>query len=210
MNQSKQRQQRLRSLIHKLNQDRKRQTQKIDLLCRDLINAQRDFIQRLGQVTFVAGFYKSLLGVTDLQDLLDLAGRHLQDLCPNTSVTFFLKQMEGFRQYRINPVEPWNENAERLEHGFSDALAEAVCRRGKSCDQDDLVGLGFQVNPALLKSLSLMTLPLNTGPRCVGFMLIYRPGSQGLTAVDMMQISRITQGLAQAVESSEALSGFAL
>ncbi len=180
----------------------------MDLLCKDLIEAQRDFIQRLGHVSFAAGFYKSLLGVTDLHDLLDLSGRHLRDLWPDVSATFFLKQMEGFRQYRINSYDEWDKNAERLEHGFSDSLAETICRLGKACDQNDLLGLGFQASPSLLKSLSLMTLPLSTGPRCVGFVLIYRPGPQALTDVNVAQISQISQGLAQAIESSEALSGF--
>lgn len=209
MNNNEQRQQRLRSLVHKLNQDRKRQAQKIDLLCRDLINAQREFIGRLGGVKFTAEFYRSLLGITDLTRLLEVSSRHMCEIWPDVSVTFFIKQMEGFRQYRPASQEIWEKDAERLEHGISDTLAEAICRRGKSFDQDDLLGLGFQVSPTLLNSMSLMTIPLIAGPRCVGFILLYRPGQNSLTGEEVRQISQISRGLTLAMESCEALSGFA-
>ena len=209
MDSSEKRQQRLRTLVHKINQDRKRQSQKIDLLCHDLIDAQRDFIERLGSISFVAGFYKTLLGVTDLDQILDISGRHLHDLWPNASLSFFLKQLEGFRQYRIGLDDEFDKHAERLEHSFSDTLAETLCRLGKVCDQDDLIGLGLEANPTLLKSLSLMTLPLISGPRCIGFMLIYRPGQNTFSETDRTQVSRVIQGLAQAIEASEALSGYA-
>ncbi len=209
MNNSEQRQQRLRTLVHKLNQDRKRQAQKIDLLCHDLVNAQREFIQRLGGVSFMAGFYRALLGITELDQLLEISGRHLMDIWPDVSVTFFLKQFEGFRQYRAHVQEEWDKDAERLEHGFNDELAEAICRLGRTFDQDDLLGLGLQVSPALLKQTTLMSLPLIAGPRCVGFLLLYRPGQRNMATEGVQQINQVCQGLAQAIESCEALSGYA-
>ena len=57
----KQRHRRLRLLIKKLNKDRKKQNQKIDILCNDFIGAQRNFIKRLGIINFVANFYESIL-----------------------------------------------------------------------------------------------------------------------------------------------------
>ena len=63
---SKQRKKRLRLLIGKLNKERKKQAKKIDILCNDLIAAQRDFIKRLSTISFTADFCESIIGVSDL------------------------------------------------------------------------------------------------------------------------------------------------
>ena len=49
-----QRHQRLRLLLKKLNKDRKKQAKKTDILCNDLIGAQRGFIRKLRSISFSA------------------------------------------------------------------------------------------------------------------------------------------------------------
>ncbi|MFQ6036088.1 MAG: hypothetical protein ACE5NM_09630, partial [Sedimentisphaerales bacterium] len=75
----KQRHKRLRLLISKLNKERRKQAKKIDMLCNDLIAAQRDFIRRLSTISFAADFYKSIIGITDLSRLLSIASKLIKD-----------------------------------------------------------------------------------------------------------------------------------
>jgi len=86
----KQRYRRLRLLIGKLNKERKRQAQKIDILCNDFISAHRDFIKRLNTVNFTANFYEAIVGTTDLSGLLYAAGKLIEDEIPDSKVAFFL------------------------------------------------------------------------------------------------------------------------
>ncbi len=86
----KQRHRRLRLLIGKLNKERKRQAQKIDILCNDFISAHRDFIKRLNTINFTANFYEAIVGTTDLSGLLYTAGKLIKDEIPDSSVAFFL------------------------------------------------------------------------------------------------------------------------
>ena len=60
-----QRNTKLRLLFKKLNKERKRQAEKIDILCNDLIAAHRVFIKKLDAVGTTAQFYKSILGSRD-------------------------------------------------------------------------------------------------------------------------------------------------
>jgi hypothetical protein len=87
--------QRLRLLIQKLNKQRKRQASQIDILCHDLIGAQRSFLHRLQDLGFAAEFYRSLLGCTDVHGVLARAGRIIKQELPGTGVTFFLRQPDG-------------------------------------------------------------------------------------------------------------------
>lgn len=90
-----QRHRRVRLLVRKLNKERKKQAQKIDILCNDLIAAQRSFIKRLGTISFIANFCESILGTTDLNNLLYTAVRIVKAETADASVVFFLKSSDG-------------------------------------------------------------------------------------------------------------------
>ena len=89
-----QRQRRLRLLVKKLNKERKKQAQKIDILCNDLIAAQRSFIKRLSTISFIANFCESIVGSADLNNLLYTAVRIIKAETADASVIFFLKNSE--------------------------------------------------------------------------------------------------------------------
>jgi len=88
----KQRHRRLRLLTKQLNKERKKQAQKIDILCNDLIGAQRNFIKRLNTISFIANFCESIIGTTDLNNLLYTAAGIIQAENNDAHVTFFLKE----------------------------------------------------------------------------------------------------------------------
>ena len=85
---------RLRRMIRELNRERKTQAKKVDILCHDLVEAQRSFISRLETLRFAAAFYRSLLGVSDLTQILRTASEHIGGELPQVSVSFFLKGTE--------------------------------------------------------------------------------------------------------------------
>lgn len=85
----------MRLLVKKLNKERKKQSQKIDILCNDLISAQRNFIKRLGTISFIANFCESIVGASDLNNLLYTAVRIIKAETADASVIFFLKNGAG-------------------------------------------------------------------------------------------------------------------
>lgn len=90
-----QRHRRVRLLVKKLNKERKKQAQKIDILCNDLIAAQRSFIKRLSTISFIANFCESIVGATDLNNLLYTAVRIIKAETADASVIFFLKNSDA-------------------------------------------------------------------------------------------------------------------
>jgi len=91
---NEQRHNRLRLLVKKLNKERKKQAQKIDILCNDLIGAQRNFIKRLGTISFIANFCESIVGATDMNNLLYTAVRIIKAETADANVFFFLKNSD--------------------------------------------------------------------------------------------------------------------
>lgn len=194
-----QRQKRLRLLIKKLNKTRKRQASQIDILCNDLIVAQRGFVKRLDNVSFATAFYKSLLGESDLHRLLTGTGRVLKGAIPDASITFFLRQPEGYRFRVPDSRDGLLIEGRPLEDCFNSELVDGICKSKQLCSLADLFDLGLEGNLEELNNVSVATLPLKDLGRSLGFMLIYRPVSCPLKHEELHRIGLITCGLSHAI-----------
>lgn len=193
-------------LIKKLNKERKKQAKKIDILCNDLIAAQRNFIQRLNTISFTANFYKSIIGTIDLSKLLYIAARFIKAEKTDTNVTFFLRQAENFEMYMFESDRSIVPQKQYLENYFSQELMDNICKSNKICTLDDMFAMGLEGNLISLNKISAMTIPLGLPGSSLGFILLYRSSENKLTADEASKISAITSGLSRAIISCQALS----
>jgi len=198
---SEPRDKRLRLLVHKLNIERKRQAQKIDILCNDLIGAQRQFINKLRIISFIANFYESLLGIADLSTLLDTASRLIKDEIPNVSVTFFLRQSDNFELHMFESEPPLVLGKHHLEDCFTAELVEGICQSNKLCSLDEMFAMGLEGNLAELSKISAVAVPLGGLGQSLGFILMYRCSQEQLTSQESNRVSSITCGLGRAIQS---------
>ena len=190
-------------MIRNVNRQRRRQAQQIDLLCHDLIGAQRQFIQHLDTISFAAAFYKSLLGIRDLERLLDTAGGLLGRQVPEGHIMVHLRQHGLFRRCGSDGQTEADADPVRLVDCFTAELADGICKANKTCGLDDLLALGLQANPAVVSRLSAVTIPLARAGRSLGFILICRLSHQPLTTADVHRLSAVASGLAAAIEACE-------
>lgn len=215
----KQRYRRLRLLTKKLNKARRKQAQKIDILCNDLIAAQREFIRRLGTISFVATFCESIVGITDLDGLLATAVRLIKTEIGQTNITFFLyrDQAPGAESVQMHMFESSDETAldsaaapepgpGQLESYFSPELVENICKSNKVCHLNDMFAAGLQGNLAELNKISAVTIPLGQFGSSLGFILVYRSSQDRPTAEEIQRISAVAYGLSRAIASCQALS----
>ena len=215
----RQRHKRLRLLISKLNKERKNQAKKTDMLCNDLIAAQRDFIKRLSTISFAADFYKSIIGITDLGKLLSTAGKLIKDKIADANIAFFLHQAESYELYIFEsdkpiaitnqplPAEACLANVgQQLENCFTAELADNICKSNKPCTLDDMFAMGLQGNLMQLNKISAFAIPLSQLGPPLGFILICRSSENKLTTDDLNKVSAITYGLSRAIQSCQVLS----
>jgi transcriptional regulator with GAF, ATPase, and Fis domain len=202
----KQRHRRLRLLIKELNKSRKKQAQQIDILCNDLVAAQRSFIKKLKTISFTAGFYESILGATDLNSLLYRAVKQIRRRIDETTIVFFLRQAEGFEIYVFDSERPPVFGRQQLEGCFSQELAESICQSNKVHTLEDIFEMGVGGDFTALSGVSAVTIPLGAFGSSSGFMLICRAANERLTADETGDISAVTSGLSQAIGCCQALS----
>jgi hypothetical protein len=203
-----QRHRRLRLLVKKVNRERKRQAKKIDILCNDLVAAQRDFIKRLETVSFKAAFYESIVGTPGLNSLLGLAGKLISEEVPESNVAFFLRHEEGFELHLVESGRPIALEQEDIENCFTAELVADICRSNRICALDDMFAMGLQGSLTALKSVSAFTIPLGRLGSSLGFILIYRPSQNRLTYEELSNLVAIAPGLSHAIESCLTFSQF--
>ena len=201
----KQRQKRLRLLIKKLNKERKTQAKKIDILCNDLIAAQREFIKRLDTVAFTANFFEAIIGTTDLSSLLLTADKLIKDEIPDANVAFFLRQADSFELHMSEKDKPITLEKQHIENYFTPELVDNICKSNKLCTLDDMFAMGLQGNLIELNKISAVTVPLSRPGLSLGFVLIYRSSANKLTADELNNISAVSRGLSRAIAACRAL-----
>ncbi len=200
---SKERQKKLRLLIKKLNKERKKQAKKIDILCNDLIAAQRDFIKRLDTISFTANFYEAIVGIADLSTLLYTAGKLIKNEIANANVTFFLPQTDSFEFQMFESDQPITLEEHRPEDCFTPELVENICKSNKICTLDDMFAMGLQGNLTMLNKISAVTIPLGQFGPSLGFILIYCSSTNRLTGEQLNNIAATVPGLSQAIHSCQ-------
>jgi transcriptional regulator with GAF, ATPase, and Fis domain len=201
-----QRHKRLRLLIKKLNQERKRQAKKIDIICNDLIAAHRNFIRTLNTITFAADFYKSIMGTTDLGRLLHTASKLIKNEIGDVNVCFFLRQSDNFELHIFESDKPITFAKQRLENHFTTELVEDICKSNKLCTLEDMFAMGLQGNLTDLNMVSAVTIPLAGLGLPLGFMLIYRSSEDELKGDELNRIAPVASGLSRAIQACQLIS----
>ena len=196
---------RLRRMIRELNRERKTQAKKVDILCHDLIDAQRGFISRLETLRFAATFYRSLLGVSDLTQILRAASEHIGGELPQVSVSFFLKGSEGCKEV---PYKPQATQPNRLEALLEESVCRAICSANRINSLENLLALGLQVNAGVTGKYGLATIPLSCGCHSLGFIFLHKEGPDSLQAENLQQVYAVCSGLSEAIAATERFSRF--
>lgn len=201
----KKRYRRWRLLIAELNKERKKQAKKTDILCNDLVAANRDFIKKLDIIRFSANFYEAILGTTDLSSLTFITSNFIKDEIPDANVSFFLRQKDKFKLHVFESDQPILPAKEGLENCFTPEVVESICKTNKICTLDDMFAMGLGGNLTHLNKISAVTIPLSQAGLSVGFILIYRSVQNKLTPEELNKVTAIAGGLFRAIASCQNL-----
>jgi hypothetical protein len=196
---------RLRLLIRRLNQERKKQAKKIDILCNDLIAAQRDFIRKLDSIGFTANFYESIVGINDLSTLFYTAGKLVKDEIPNANVAFFVRGENSFKLHMSESSRPISLGKQDLENCFTSELVANICKSNRICRLEEMFAMGLEGNLARLNRISAAAIPLGQQASPMGFILIYRSSRDKLTGDELNKITAVAPGLSQAIQSCQVV-----
>lgn len=200
---------RVRRLVSRINKERKRQAIKVDILCNDLVAAQRDFLKTLDTISFTANFYESIIGMTDLKKLMSVSAELMREEIGDSNLCFFIHHENHFEIHLFKVNSDTNDAGKQgLESYFTEELVSNICKSYKVCELDDLLQMGLVGNPVLLKETSVATVPLGQIGASVGFILIWGKKGEILSAEKLSNLRTATRGLSRAITSCVAFSNF--
>jgi len=204
--QQKTRHARLRLLIRKLNTERKSQAQKIDIICNDLISAQRDYIKALNRISFEASFYESLLASAGLDELLRVAAGLIEHQIPGTMVSFLLRRSERFEWHGCRTENLTSPPTEQFKKHIEEDLAVNICTLNKACNVADAYPFEYQQETEGFGKHSVMAVPLTIEKVCAGAILIWHSEESRPKQEQLADIGAVSSGLAKAIAISQVLS----
>lgn len=196
-----QRYQRIRMLVKSLNAQRKKQARQIDILCNDIIQANRGFIHNLEQIAFTAQFAESIIGINDLDRLLYAASGVIKQHFPQINMTFCIKREDNFNLYSFAADNCRLTDAQTIEQYLNNDLISAVIDSQKLCMMDDLLTMGLQINPTVAKQISVAAVPLADSPVVSGFILLYSALENTSIENCLDKLSSITRSLSIALKA---------
>ena len=162
-------------------------------------------LRKLNIISSTTSFYESIIGTTDLNNLLYTTVGLIRKEFEDAYVTFFLRQGENFELHIFENTGPVTFDKQHLENCFSAELMDNICNANKICNLDDMFAMGLQGNLAELNRISAVTVPLGRPGSSLGFMLIYRSSENRLPAGELENICAVTSGLSRAVQSCREL-----
>lgn len=198
---AKQRNKRLRSLVKRLNQQRKVQARQIDILCNDIIGVQRGFINTLNRFAFTADFCESMIGLDDLQSLLAEVATQIRRGFGDYCLAFFLISGDSYQRHVFDGNSGEGDKSCRLEEFVTAELVEDIASSNKVCSLNELLSMGLQLGPAESKQLTAVTIPLNHQAKTGGFVLIYSNGRVSLSDEQVKSLCAVRFGLSRAIKA---------
>ncbi len=192
-------------LVHGVNQGRKRQARKIDILCNDLVGAHRGLIKKVDELRFAANFYQSIIAARNIEELIETAGSFLNNEIGGAKIVFFLRQGDSFNSFAFNSAEIEDEQPQTFESYFTSEVINDICRYNRPCNLDEMMTMGLQVLPSMLNNLSAFAIPLFSCGNSIGFILIYRTSAEQILPQQADVINTISNGLARAIASCQAV-----
>ena len=193
-------------VIRSLHSCQKKQTDKIDLLCRDMVAAHREFSCKLATLSFVTSFYESILGCANLEGLLNSAIDSIRESAKDTDAAVFLLSEGGFDVHVAAAGVADSVEKGQFQNWFTRELVNTIGQMNHVCSLEQLLKMGLQGPPAIMKTISLAAIPLGQLGRSVGFVLVYRPAHRTLQREELSRLAAISTGLREAIQSFQMAS----
>lgn len=189
----------LYQFVKGVNRKRRAQAKQIDILCNDIIGMHRGFLQTLNKLAFAADFCEAMIGCCDLPRILAETAARINRLFGQCHTVFFLPQAENQRVYVYDNQQSPEDCG--LEKYFSHELIDNIVKSNKVCMLDELLSMGLQVGPGVLKNISAAAVPICEDGMAAGFVLVYKSPSQSIRAEQLEYITAIRSTLSRAIRA---------
>lgn len=193
------RNQRVRRLVRKLNKARKSQAKKIDILCNDMIHAHKNAVEQLQKLSAILDFYEEILPVQELDGLLEKTVGFVTESLGSVNVAIWVGGSVRLHTVGCDVLDA--AEVKNIEEWFSSDVVEHICGSNNCQGLNDLLAVGMQANPKLVKKVSLAVVPLGNCRVNHGFIVVYRSVQKPFAPDEIKAFCAIVPGLCKAISA---------
>jgi len=197
----------LRRLCRELNRNRRRLREKVDLLCRDLVQSNVALTRTVQDLRRAYEFQTELVGEFDQRYMLHKALRLIRREVFESSAALYLTTADEFAAHLTSA---WYDDARdiaEIEQALRRSVVPVVRKTGRRVLVPDATNW-TTVAPALRKllaGLSILALPVLEERELLGVMVLYRDATRPLTDRETHTVESFIPPLARALSALQRL-----
>jgi len=197
----------LHHLFRTVNRDRRQLRNKIDLLCRDLVQSNTNLTNTLQDLRRAYDFQTDLTGEFDRRYLLHKALRHLKEQFADTSGIIYLCRPGALEAHVSGPWYDRPGDLREIESALQKTIIEKVCQTHRTHLIPE-AGQWSEIPSAQRKKLAgltLMALPLVLENELIGVLVFYRDWNHPFGEAENHLIAPYLQPLVRAIGALDKL-----
>ena len=202
----KNRRQRVLSVVKKLNKIRKVQGKKIDILCNDMLIAQKQIVSQMLSFDFMIDFYESIIGQHNINKLLNAACQKIIENIPESNIAIYINKDNAFRSIHLNENIENNLSSQQLADLFEISTAKSIGRSNMICGIEEMLSMGLNSSLKSFDNYSIFAVPLSGYSRSEGFILIWRDRATPIDSNELDRLGSVSVPLVKAIRSCQALT----
>lgn len=191
-------------VIRSLRMRQNRQDAKIDILCRDIVGAHNQFIEKVSTLSVLVEFQQSLLGSGEMNSILENAASFIKKFLSDTATAIFMIEPKGFDIHFSDPSDGAILEKAQFESWFTPVLVQEISRCNQICTLGRLLEMGLQAVPAALKHITAAAIPIGKLGKGVGFIFVYRPVEREFQPNELSMVLSLACPLRVAIQNTQA------
>ena len=194
---------RLQRVIKAINQNRHILQNKVDLLCNDLVQSNRDIAGKMNEMSKAYDFQKSLTGEFDLKYMLHKALKHIAHNHPDTNAAIYLCDTDKIEVMLMDSWFDGEVSPQQLEHCLKNSIIPATI------DKNDTIIVNeagrHNAFPGQccnnLNGLSICGIPIRHSAHNEGILILYRSETKPFTSDELEQLDPIITPMSRSIEA---------
>ena len=193
---------RLQRVLKVINQNRHILQSKVDLLCNDLVQSNRDMAGRMKEISKAYDFQKNLTGEFDLKYMLQKALQQITGKKKHTNAAVYLCETDKIEVMLMDSWFDGELTPQQLESCLKNSIIPVTIEAGDSLIINNAGE--FKCFPekccSNLKGLSMCSVPLSHNDHIEGILILYRSDSMPFESTILDELTPIIAPLSRSIE----------
>ena len=194
---------RLQRVIKAINQNRHILQSKVDLLCNDLVQNNRDIAGKMKEMSQAYDFQRSLTGEFDLKYMLHKALQHISNNHPDTNSAVYICETEKIEVMISDSWFDGEVSPQQIENCLKNSIIPATLAKNDTVIINNIECESEFPQQCMknLDGLSICGIPIRHSIHNEGILVLYRSNAKPFTREELESLAPIVTPMSRSIEA---------